>query len=422
MALGGCRRGCTRSWEVHEGFGIEDGARSPAAQQGGGCPAAGLLLSCSWRRERRSPAVRNRPTSPQLRSIPPARCERGSAGLVPRYRAAAVLSAARGRRRFRAVLPLPSESFRSPSPGAERALPAAMRGNCCTGLPPGKRLRSGCCGVRAAGRAGGGPGAGTEHRGRACGGSWSRTGLFLPPPPPPPPLLALQSWGWHRGMGWRGSSEGPPKGDTAPRLLHSHHNPRNAPPASPPSPLHALSMLLPAAPLQYSVTPYLPFFSGTDYSFQIRTAANKQRSPAAAHGCLKKYLGGMSLHGHSNSFRAAPGARCCFPATNCTQPPPRCCWAGTVLELSTQHLGKQWGRCYGASCSCSRGKPAAALHSLCLLCILSTNTHTQFVMLMNKGQPSSIPKWLHSCVKTPKANRHNSFPYHEKGAESCRPQ
>lgn len=101
------------------------------------------------------------------------------------------------------------------------------------GSPRGSGSARAAAGVRAAGRAGGGPGAGTEHRGRACGGSWSRTGLFLPPPPPPPPLLlALQSWGWHRGGFLRGTSKGRHSSRAAP--LPSQ--PRNAPPVSPLSP------------------------------------------------------------------------------------------------------------------------------------------------------------------------------------------
>lgn len=60
-----------------------------------------------------------------------------------------------------------------------------LGGNCCAqGAPPeAARLgsaRPGRLGALGAGRAGGGPGAGTVHRGRACGGSRSRTGLVLP--------------------------------------------------------------------------------------------------------------------------------------------------------------------------------------------------------------------------------------------------
>lgn len=153
---------------------------------------------------------------------------RGSCPGIGRRRCSAL-------RRFRAVLPRLSESFRSPPPGAERALPAAMRGNCCTGLPPGKRLRSGCCG----GACGG------ESRGRAGGGHRApRQGLRrkLEPDGALPSSSSASSSSSSRpaelGLApGGGSSEGPPKGGTAPGLLHSHHNPRNAPPVSPLSPL-----------------------------------------------------------------------------------------------------------------------------------------------------------------------------------------
>lgn len=83
---------------------------------------------------------------------------RGSCPGTGRRRRSALRGGGGGSVRFSP--PPSSESLRSPPPGAERALPAAMRGNCCTGLPPGKRLRSGGCG----GACGG------ESRGRAGGG------------------------------------------------------------------------------------------------------------------------------------------------------------------------------------------------------------------------------------------------------------
>lgn len=130
------------------------------------------------------------------------------------------------------------------------------------GSPRGSGSARAAAGVRAAGRAGGGPGAGTEHRGRACGGSWSRTGLFLPPPPPPPPLLlALRSRGWHRDGFLRGTSKRRHSSRAAPSP--SPQPPKRTPgiTSQPPS---TRSPLLPAAPLQYSVASYLPFFSGMD--------------------------------------------------------------------------------------------------------------------------------------------------------------
>lgn len=236
MALGDAKGDARGVARCTRGSAFRTGLSSPAAQQGGGCPAAGLLLSRSRRRKQRSPAVRSRPTSPPLRSIPPARWDRGSAGLLPRHRAAAALSAARGRRRLRAVLPPPLLGVSSfSSPRRRKGSPGRDAGQLLHGAPPGEaaplgRLR-GC--VRR-----GEPGEGrgrapsteaglAEEAGAGRGSSFLLLRLLL---------LFFSPCGAGAGTGM-GSSEGPPNGGTAPGLLRPHHhNPRNAPPGSPPSP------------------------------------------------------------------------------------------------------------------------------------------------------------------------------------------
>lgn len=183
---------------------------------------------------------------------------RGSCPGIGRRRCSAL-------RRLRAVLPRLSESFRSPPRGAERALPAAMRGNCCTGLPPGKRLRSGCCG----GACGG------ESRGRAGGGHRApRQGLRrkLEPDGALPSSSSASSSSSSRPAELGLAPGGVPQRDLQREAqLQGCSTPITTPETHPryhlSAPFHALAMLLPAAPLQYSVTPYLPFFSGMDYSF-----------------------------------------------------------------------------------------------------------------------------------------------------------
>lgn len=104
--------------------------------------------------------------------------------------------AAAAPRNPRAALAASSSSSRrrGGSPGAGQGRPR-FGGNCCAAGAPrgggaaGLGSPSWGCMQR------GGLGAGTGHQGRACGGSWSRTGLFLPPPPP----FAPQSWGLHWG-------------------------------------------------------------------------------------------------------------------------------------------------------------------------------------------------------------------------------
>lgn len=131
-------------------------------------------------------------------------------------------AAAEGRARRCSALQSGGGSAQPPSPPrlllpAPRGLPRAGGGGwsghdlgatVARRVLPGEAARLGAArpavGCMQTGRAGGGPGAGTVHRGRACGGSWSRTGLFLPPPT----HLAPQRWGLHREGGVGGVPEG----------------------------------------------------------------------------------------------------------------------------------------------------------------------------------------------------------------------
>lgn len=143
-----------------------------ARPSGGSAPAGG-----GWGGSARPGGAAARP----LRSAPwPGEAEAPDPGSSGQLRAAPGAAQPRG-----------GGSSAQPPPGARGSpgVPPAARGGgrasgttvALRGLARLGSARPGRLGVLGAGRAGGGPGAGTVHRGRACGGSRSRTGpSFLP--------------------------------------------------------------------------------------------------------------------------------------------------------------------------------------------------------------------------------------------------
>lgn len=146
---------------MHERFSIQDGAQQPRSSAGRWVPGGGAAPLSLSEEKTAEPGGTEPPHVPAAPLHPSGAVGSGLRG------APAPAPGGGGAQRCEGAAAAPcgspppsSESLRSPPPGAERALPAAMRGNCCTGLPPGKRLRSGGCG----GACGG------ESRGRAGGG------------------------------------------------------------------------------------------------------------------------------------------------------------------------------------------------------------------------------------------------------------
>lgn len=249
---------------MHERFSIQDGAQQPRSSAGRWVPGGGAAPLSLSEEKTAEPGGTEPPHVPAAPLHPSGAVGSGLRG------APAPAPGGGGAQRCEGAAAAPCGSPPPPPRSLFVLLLPAPKGlsrprcgaTVARGSPRGSGSARAAAGVRAAGRAGGGPGAGTEHRGRACGGSWSRTGLFLPPPPPPPPLLlALRSRGWHRDGFLRGTSKRRHSSRAAPSP--SPQPPKRTPgiTSQPPS---TRSPLLPAAPLQYSVASYLPFFSGMD--------------------------------------------------------------------------------------------------------------------------------------------------------------
>lgn len=236
MALGGRKRGCTRSCEVHERFGIQDGAQQPRSSAGRWVPGGGAAPLSLSEEKTAEPGGTEPPHVPAAPLHPSGAVGSGLRGAPAPAPGGGGAQRCEGAAAAPCGSPPPLLGVSSFSSSRRRkGSPGRDAGQLLHGAPPGEaaplgRLR-GC--VRR-----GEPGEGrgrapsteaglAEEAGAGRGSSFLLLRLLL---------LFFSPCGAGAGTGM-GSSEGPPNGGTAPGLLRPHHhNPRNAPPESPPSP------------------------------------------------------------------------------------------------------------------------------------------------------------------------------------------